>query len=129
MVLVDSSVWVSYLQQGAEPMLARLLADQQVVMHEMVQGEVSMGSARQRQTALELLPELPTLPVAAHAEVMLLVDEHRLYGRGMGCVDVHLLTAALLLPGTPPLNNWELRSSRRCIDGKSCPFIFKFPTP
>lgn len=96
---MDSSVWVSFLQQGGDPFLARLLMAQQVAMHDMVRGEVSMGSARQRQTALELLPELPALPVAAHAEVMLLVDQHRLYGKGVGYVDAHLLTAVMLVPG------------------------------
>ena len=99
MVLIDSSVWVGFLQSGAEPQLVQLLGLQEVLMHEMVLGEVAMGSQQQRKNALELLPLLPMAQVASHLEVMALVDRHRLYGRGVGYVDVHLLTAAVLHPG------------------------------
>lgn len=100
MVLIDSSVWVDFLKSGGQPHLAQLLALQQVLMHEMVLGEVAMGSKHQRENALELLPFLPMALVADHLEVMALVDRHHLYGRGVGYVDMHLLTAAVLLPGT-----------------------------
>ena len=69
-------------------------------MHEMVFGEVALGSENQRKNALQLLPLLPTAQVADHFEVLAMVEKHRLYGRGVGYVDVHLLTAALLKPGT-----------------------------
>ena len=68
-------------------------------MHEMVLGEVAMGSEDQRKNALQLLPLLPMAQVAEHVEVMALVDQYRLYGRGVGYVDVHLLTTAVLQPG------------------------------
>ena len=100
MVLIDSSVWVDFLKSGGQPQLAQLLSFQQVLMHEMVLGEVAMGSKQQRENALELLPFLPMAQVASHFEVMALVDRHHLYGRGVGYVDVHLLTAAVLQPGT-----------------------------
>ena len=100
MVLIDSSVWVDFLKSGGQPQLAQLLSFQQVLMHEMVLGEVAMGSKQQRENALELLPFLPTAQVASHLEVMALVDRHHLYGRGVGYVDMHLLTAAVLVPGT-----------------------------
>ena len=69
-------------------------------MHEMVLGEVAMGSEQQRQNALELLPLLPMAQVASHQEAMALVDQHRLYRRGVGYVDVHLLTTVVLQPRT-----------------------------
>jgi predicted nucleic acid-binding protein len=97
-VLVDSSVWITYLQSGQQR-LTQLLADQQVLMHEMVMGEVAMGSAQQRALAFEMLPFLPLAQNASHFEVMELVDMHSLYGRGVGYIDVHLLTAAMLQPG------------------------------
>ncbi|MBC7608158.1 MAG: VapC toxin family PIN domain ribonuclease [Polaromonas sp.] len=99
MVLIDSSVWVSFLQSGGEPKLVQLLDLQEALMHEMVLGEVAMGSKEQRKSALELLPLLPTVQVASHSEVMTLVDKHQLYGKGVGYVDVHLLTAVVLQPG------------------------------
>ena len=100
MVLVDSSVWVSFLQSGGEPKLVQLLDLNEVRMHDMVFGEVAMGSIEQRKNALVLLPLLPLMVVASHSEVMKLVDQHQLYGRGVGYVDVHLLTSVVLLPGT-----------------------------
>ena len=69
-------------------------------MHDMVFGEVALGSESQRNNALQLLPLLPMAPVAQHCEVMALVEKHRLYGCGVGYVDVHLLTTVLLQPGT-----------------------------
>ena len=68
-------------------------------MHEMVLGEIAMGSEQQRQNAFELLSLLPMALVASHHEVMALVDKYRLYGRGVGYVDVHLLATAVLQPG------------------------------
>ena len=99
MVLIDSSVWVAFLQSGVEPQLVELLRQQQVLMHEMVLGEVAMGSQQQRKNALELLPLLPMAQVASHHEVMVLIDKQRLHGWGVGYVDVHLLTTAVLQPG------------------------------
>ena len=99
MVLIDSSVWVDFLQAGNEPQLAQLLGLQEVLMHEMVLGEVALGSDDQRKNALQLLPWLPMAQMAEHVEVMALVDKHRLYGRGVGYVGVHLLTTAVLQPG------------------------------
>jgi predicted nucleic acid-binding protein len=97
-VLVDSSVWITYLQSGVQR-LTQLLEDQQVLVHEMVMGEVVMGSEQQRALAFELLPFLPMTQSASHLEVMELVDKQRLHGRGVGYIDVHLLTAVVLQPG------------------------------
>ena len=99
MVLIDSSVWVDFLRSGHEPQLVQLLGLQEVLTHEMVLGEVAMGSEDQRKNALQLLPLLPMAQVAEHVEVMALVDQYRLYGHGVGYVDVHLLTTAVLQPG------------------------------
>ena len=100
MVLVDSSVWVGFLQSGGETSLVQLLGLNEVLVHDMVLGEVAMGSDQQRQKAFAFLPLLPSMRVADHEEVMRLVDKHQLYGRGVGYVDAHLLTAAVLQPGT-----------------------------
>ena len=100
MVLIDSSVWVSFLQSGGEPQLVQMLGLNEVLMHDMVLGEVAMGSKEQRNKALNLLLLLPAMQVAEHAEVLSLVDKHQLNRRGVGYVDLHLLTAAVLKPGT-----------------------------
>ena len=81
-------------------MLTQLLNLNEVCMHDMVLGEIAMGSNEQRKNALKLLPLLPSMEVASHTDVMKLVDKHQLYGRGIGYVDAHLLTSAVLRPGT-----------------------------
>ena len=121
MVLVDSSVWVSFLQSGGEPQLVQLLGLQKVFMHEMVLGEVAMGSKEQRKSALELLPLLPMMQVASHLEVMTLVDKHQLYARGVGYVDVHLLAAVVLQPG---VQLWS-RDRRLCAAAKQLGVAFE----
>ena len=47
-----------------------------------------------------LLDGLASLPVAAPGEIRHLVEARRLHGRGIGYVDVALLAACLLSPGT-----------------------------
>jgi hypothetical protein len=51
---------------------------------------------RNRTGILELLQALPQVFVAEHDEVMHFVNDRRLYGRGLGWIDVHLLASASL---------------------------------
>lgn len=55
-----------------------------------------MRESRPAAEILELLSALPRLPVAAHEEVMALIEGHRLMGRGVGWVDAHLLASTKL---------------------------------
>ena len=45
---------------------------------------------------MALLEALPEPRIAAHREVLGLVAERQLSGRGLGWIDVHLLASALL---------------------------------
>jgi predicted nucleic acid-binding protein len=95
MVLVDTSVWIAHFRDG-QPALAALLSEGLVVMHPFVTGELACGSLKKRSS---LLSDLTTLPVATRAsdvEVMRLVEDRRLWGRGLGWIDAHLLASALL---------------------------------
>jgi predicted nucleic acid-binding protein len=98
MVLVDTSIWVDHLRRG-EPALAELLQAGQVLMHPFVLGEIACGSLSGRASLLALLAQLPASPVAEADEVLAFIERHRLHGKGIGYVDVHLLAAALLSPG------------------------------
>lgn len=80
-------------------MLAEALADNRVAMHPHILGEISLGSLKNRQTVLSLLENLPQTPTATDREVQTLIERRRLFGRGIGYVDVHLLAAASLAPG------------------------------
>ncbi len=96
-VLVDTSVWVDHLS-GGDPGLARLLEQGAVVCHPHVVGELACGNLRRREEILRLLAAMPTAPEATHDEVLAFLDRHRLAGRGLGWIDVHLLAAAMLAP-------------------------------
>lgn len=93
MILVDTSVWVQHLRRG-NSRLRSLLHDGEVLCHPFVIGELACGNLRNREQILNLLDQLPQAAVAEHDEVLHLVETERLYGRGLGWVDVHLLASA-----------------------------------
>ena len=67
-----------------------------ILTHPFVIGEIACGNLRQRGVILEALRELPSATVAAHDEVLRLVEERRLWGSGIGWLDAHLVASALL---------------------------------
>lgn len=98
MILVDTSVWVDHLRSG-EPQLATLLERGRVLMHPAVIGEIALGSLRQRDLVLRMMAQLPQAIPAGDAEVLRWIEAARLWGRGIGFLDAHLLAAARLTPG------------------------------
>ena len=98
MILVDTSVWVDHLRAGDDA-LASFLKVGQVLMHPCVLGEIALGRLRRRDLILSDLRALPQIAVATDAEVLTFVERHRLFGLGIGWVDVHLLAAIQLTPG------------------------------
>jgi predicted nucleic acid-binding protein len=95
MILVDTSIWIDHLH-SSEAWLSALLNEALVCTHPMIIGELALGSLRDRQTILRLLSDLPSTPLAAHAEVLRFIEAHVLYGIGLSLVDAHLLAAVRL---------------------------------
>ena len=94
-VLVDTSVWVEFIRAG-NAQLSELLQKGQVLMHDMVIGEIACGSAPSRKERLEAMDNLPKITMAEHSEVLRFIDKHQLFGCGVGYVDNHLLAACIL---------------------------------
>jgi predicted nucleic acid-binding protein len=92
-ILVDTSTWIDHFRRSISE-LVRKLEDGAVVSHPFVVGELALGHLRKAGAAVDLLGELPALPVAAHNEVLDFVRRHGLPGLGIGWVDAHLLAAA-----------------------------------
>jgi predicted nucleic acid-binding protein len=92
MVLVDTSVWIDHFRSG-ETRLARLLEDAEVVMHPFVVGELACGNLRNRREILSLLSNLAYVAPVSDDEALFFIERHRLHGRGLGFVDVHLLAS------------------------------------
>lgn len=98
MILVDTCIWIDHLR-SSEPVLVGLLETSDVCTHAMVVGELALGSLRNRPDVIELLRALPTPMEATPDEVLLLVEQERLFGRGLSLIDAHLLAAARINPG------------------------------
>ncbi|MEM9605519.1 MAG: type II toxin-antitoxin system VapC family toxin [Pseudomonadota bacterium] len=99
MLLVDTSVWVDHLRRN-DPALVTALLDGRVVCHPHIIGELALGSLAHRVAILTLLRALPGVTVAQDDEVLTVIEQRQLFGRGIGFVDCHLLASLLLTPGT-----------------------------
>lgn len=95
MILVDTSVWVDHLRRGV-PRLAALLQESAVMIHPWVIGELACSNLRNRRQVLDLLQGLPAATVARDSEVLMMIEQQQLMGRGIGYIDAHLLAAARL---------------------------------
>ena len=95
MVLVDTSVWIEHLRDG-DPRLQSLLDEGEVVCHPCIIGELACGHIVNRKPILAFLRSLPQTEVANQEEVMALIEAHQLMGKGLGYIDIHLLSSARL---------------------------------
>ena len=95
MVLADTSVWIEHFRHGHAGLSARL-TEGSVLMHPFVSGELACGNLKDRSMVLTQLSSLPAAKLATHVEALQCIDIHRLWGRGLGWIDMHLLASALL---------------------------------
>lgn len=112
MILVDTSVWVDHLRSHSSQ-LAVLLEEGLVYTHPAVIGELACGHLRNRSEILAMLRQLPSFPVASDEEVMMFIDRHKLFGKGIGWVDAHLL-ASVALSGTGTLLTRDKQLAALC---------------
>ncbi len=95
MILVDTSVWIDHLRFG-NATLVEMLEEERVLLHPFVIGEIACGNLRNRARVLANLEALPVATSADHEEVVKLVEGHKLWGKGIGWIDAHLLASALV---------------------------------
>ena len=95
MILVDTSVWIDHFRDEVQE-LVEILDRGDVVIHPFVIGELACGSLSNREETLALLQQLRSITVAEHDEVMSFIVRRRVYGRGIGYVDVHLLASVAI---------------------------------
>jgi predicted nucleic acid-binding protein len=98
MVLVDTSVWIRALS-GAKSFrshLDDLLSRDEVLGHDFVYGELLIGDRGGRTKLLAAYAEMHWARSVSHQEVVSLVQDRKLHGRGLGWIDVHLLASALV---------------------------------
>ena len=95
MTLVDTSVWVDHLRNGNDG-LSELLLKDEVACHPMVIGELACGNLKRRKELLSLLQALPAVERVSDDEILFFIEQHRLSGRGLGLVDVHVLASCVI---------------------------------
>lgn len=101
-ILVDTCIWIDHLGRGDE-LMATLLAQLRVVIHQFIIGEIALGSLADRQDVLNDLYRLPTIVHLNDADVDEAIEQQRLFSTGIGYVDAHLVVSTLV---TPDLTLW-----------------------
>jgi predicted nucleic acid-binding protein len=97
--LVDTSVWVDHFRRrNAE--LADLLDRGDVLGHPWIVGELACGHLRRQREILALLAALPQARSVEDEEVLHFIETRRLFGKGIGWVDAHLLASVALTGAT-----------------------------
>jgi len=93
--LVDTSVWIDHFRQF-NPSLDRQLVESSVLIYPFVVGELACENLKNRKVTLALLNELPAAIPATHDEVLQVINDRKLWGRGIGWMDAHLLASVML---------------------------------
>lgn len=98
-VLVDTSVWVDHFKRGNST-LTHLVEADRVLIHPMVLAEIACGTppAPRQQTLMDL-SLLQLSNQASLKEVMVFLEQEKLYGLGCGLIDLMLLASTLITPG------------------------------
>ena len=97
-VLVDTNIWIDHLRK-TEPILVDLLERDQVCVHQSVITELALGNLKNRSFFLKMLERLMIVRNGDDQGVRHLVEEPRLWGRGLSAVDAALLASVVVTPG------------------------------
>ena len=97
-ILVDTNVWIDHLR-ATEPVLVDLLERDQVCVHQSVITELALGNLKDRSILLKALERLMIVRNIDDQGVRHLIEERRLWGRGLSAVDAALLRVPSSAPG------------------------------
>jgi predicted nucleic acid-binding protein len=94
-ILVDTSIWIDFFS-GQSRELVEFLQSPGMLCHPMIVGELACGMLPDRAFALRRLKNLKQSEVIDDETLLMFIEQHNLYGRGIGYVDTHLLASAML---------------------------------
>ena len=97
-VLVDTNIWIDHLRK-TEPVLVDLLERDQVCVHQSVITELALGVLKNWSFFLKMLERLMIVRNVDDQGVRHLVEERRLWGRGLSAVDAALLASVVVTSG------------------------------
>ena len=95
MILVDTSVWIDFFRGDSEELID-LLQENKVATHWIVIGELATGSLPKRAQTLMDLRVLEQVPTATERESLALIENQKLFGKGLSWCDVQLLASCLI---------------------------------
>ena len=95
MILVDTSVWINHLRES-NTNLVSFLENGLVFTHPFVVGELACRNLKNRESFLKDLRTLPVAKVAREEEVAHFVEQRKVWGRGIGWIDAHLLGSSIV---------------------------------
>ena len=93
--LIDTSAWINHFRHGDEK-LEEVLRHDNVLSHPYVIGELGLGHLKDRKETLSTLLKLPQAKMPSFEEVMTYIESNKLYGSGLGWVDIVLIISAKL---------------------------------
>jgi len=104
LILADTSVWIDHLRSGNKE-LRKHLNNRNIVIHPFIIAELALGwvkrlTLQERARTLALLDLLPQVRVAQLSEIRLTIEARRLYNRGIGLTDAHLIASVFINPST-----------------------------
>lgn len=91
-VLVDTSVWIDYLNK-CQPVLVKMLNSVSVSTHAYIVGELACGLISDRSEFFNLITGLSYVTKVEDAELLHFITRNNLYGKGLGLVDMHILAS------------------------------------
>jgi hypothetical protein len=102
-ILIDTNILSKHLR-SENRQVKELIEAGLVVTHPFILGELALGSMSDRTVKIAAFETLPLLPVADLDEVRHLIEIRKLYTRGIGYVDAHLISSLLIVE--TPINLW-----------------------
>jgi predicted nucleic acid-binding protein len=94
-ILADSSVWIDHFRHDSED-LKQVILQNRIFVHPFVLGELACGSLKNRKETLLFMQNLPVPIQPTHEEVFEFIEKEKLYGKGVGLVDIHILMSSIL---------------------------------
>jgi predicted nucleic acid-binding protein len=95
MILVDTTLWIDYFS-ARQPVVDELIVERQAGIHDLIIGELAVGDLRDRPNTLYALSRIKQAQRVSDREALDLIEAERLWGLGLGFVDVHLLASTLV---------------------------------
>ena len=98
-LLIDTSVWIDLFEKGDDA-INRLIMGTSICCHPFVIGEISVGNLGNRHEFVSALHTIRQLNIIPELKVLKFISEKKLYGRGIGYIDCHLLASVISVPRT-----------------------------